>query len=245
MGRCHSRLVHLCTGLAFLALDMGYARAEAPKLIAFEVDPYVWVRDGKPAGASVEIAAELAKAAGLDPTVTILPSIRALKELDAGNRILIDLGRTAERDPKYIWIGEILSAATSFVTTSPRPFIDTLDSARAADSITVLSGTAASEFLKNNGFTNFEAVPYDILNARKLLGSRVTTWFTSTVVAKRYWGAVGGDPDKLRIGSPVFRFPLFIAASKDVPVEIIGKMQDRLAQMKASGEFDAISARPD
>ena len=229
-------------GLAGLLVDPDLAFAEAPILINPPLLPYVRDDGGRAAGPAVELAAELAKAAGLEPTVALEPMARALGDLELGNRIVVAITRTAEREAKFTWIAEVFPDSLNFFTVKPNPPIDTIESAMAAGAIGVLLGGAPQTYLAKHGVTSFDIAPSEILNAKKLDAGRMASWFGGGAVGKHAWRSAGLDPAQLQIGKPLIQLSLWIAASKDVPAEIVQKMQKRYAEMKLSGEYDRIVA---
>ena len=233
--------------LSFLALILALAavpaRADPISLIAFAIPPLIDERDGKAVGPGADLAAELAKAAGIDPVVTVLPVGRAYLEAERGGRILVMTTRTPDREPKFTWVAESFVDQLCFATVPPHPRVDTLDEARSLESIGVRSYAFAEEFLRKNGFDrNLAPTTSSNFSAQQLMRGRIDAWATSRAMIVDIWRNEKLDPSELQIGTSVAPMPYWIAASKDVAPDIILKMRMRAQEMKSDGTYDKLFA---
>ncbi len=227
---------------ALMAVLSWPARAEPPVFVAAALAPYVFVDGTAVKGPAIDLARALAAGAGLEPQIQAMPVARMLDEARDGNHIIVDLARTPEREDKFTWIAEIADDAFVFATRAPAPPINSLDEAKGLAKIAATNAGAPAMFLGAHGIAGVNPANSEVTAAKLLATQRVDAWFTAKQIARFSWKQAGEEPSTLVIGNPVLRTPFWIFATKDVAPDLIAKMQERYAAMKASGEYQKIVA---
>lgn len=237
----NSRVLRLFL-FCFLAVSFP-ANAETPTLLGFPNPPLIEVVDGRATGPAAILASELAKAVGLDPAIEIQPLPRALITLEAGSRIIPLLTRTPGREDQYQWVAEIFVDPLAFHTLASNPRIDSVEAARALNAIALRQGSSSHQFLLANHFgTTIVEDPFVEYGARKLARGRVDAWFTSKTLGREVWRKEGLPADQLQAGNTVSHSAYWIAATKDVPPDLLKRMAEHFQQMKADGSYERIFA---
>jgi polar amino acid transport system substrate-binding protein len=213
------------------------------QLIASVLPPYANDVDGKAVGPGVDILKKLAEAAGITAQVVPIPFARVLTELDEGNTIVATIGRVAEREAKYEWIGEVYPDYIGFVTVAPSKRIDDLETAKAMKSVSVLRAALTFKYLQKNGFTNLDEVNTEEMAVKKLEAKRTDAWLAGSVIAYKAWKDAGIDVSKFQIGKSILPAPQWIGASKNVDPAILNKMRAKFQSMVKSGEINRIRAQ--
>lgn len=204
--------------------------------------PYVSERNGIISGPATELVKELAKAAGIVPTIRILPFQRAVMALDSGNTLYPALLRTPEREQKYIWIGEVFADRAVVLSLSDKPAIADLDAARGLPAITVMRGSELQRMLGSFMLENFEANASEVDNARLLRNRRVDAWFTLSAVGRATWAELGYDPADLRASQPIATLNFWIAASANLSSATVNRLRSAYRAMREDGRYERIVA---
>jgi len=122
--------------------------------------------DVRAAGYGRELVSKVLQDAGLDFSFEPQPFARALKTLDANpNAVLFPMLRTAEREPKYQWIGLMARRNYFLYRLESRKdiAIQSLDDARRYR-IGVLRGDVRTDYLRAQGFTEGTDKGLEVVN---------------------------------------------------------------------------------
>lgn len=234
-------MVFLAMSLLVLSSTGVWADDAAPALIAFPIPPLIDEVDGKPSGPGAVLAADLARAAGIDPVIVFMPLARALRRLETGGCVLALVSRTPERESRFTWVAPVYEDGQSFATLRSNGRIDSLEEARALRSIGVRNESVSDRFLQDHGFGNaIERSPEAAASARKLATGRIDAWFVATSMIRDVWSKAGLDPSKLQVGKPLAPSYYWLAASKDVSQDIVDRIHDRFVAMKTNGAYQRI-----
>jgi polar amino acid transport system substrate-binding protein len=140
-------------------------------------------KDGSLKGYAAEIVRAVMEDSGLDYQMAVKPWPRAFLEVqNTKDTLIYSLGRTAEREEQFIWIGKIITF---------KNFVYTLRKADGANKISmdelkknnvaVLKNTMNYHYLRKNDFKNLVYVTsYE--HAFKLLERGRINYFTSSVI---------------------------------------------------------------
>lgn len=219
------------------------ARAEELRLIAPHLPPFATMENGVPKGFMVETLLSLAARVGHSGKVSVVPIPRMLSELATGKRLLTAfLARTPEREAQYRWLETGVEEALSFATLASERSPLTLERARGLKSIATISGGVPENFLRAQGFNNFDPAATEDAGLRKLLAGRVEAWFTSQWVIPAVIAAEGVPRGMVKLWEPVIRYPLYFAATLDVPAEELAVWGQYLAAFRAEGGIDRLVA---
>lgn len=150
------------------------------------------------------------------------------------------MARLPEREKLFKWVGPIgPDDWVMLAKTDSKITLDSLDQARQYK-IGAYKGDAIAETLAKQGL-NPIVVLRDQDNARKLMNGQIDLWATGDP-AGRYLARQEGVSD-LRT---VLRFnsaELYLALNKDVPDEVVARLQNALDELRKEGAVDAIMAR--
>ncbi|KAF2392265.1 MULTISPECIES: substrate-binding periplasmic protein [Pseudomonas] len=238
---------------ASLLLINGARAEESPAtdlvLLTENFPPYNMAKNGKNFaqdeninGIAVDIVREMFKRTDITYSLTLrFPWERIYKlALEKPGYGVFVMARLPDREKLFKWVGPIgpddwimLAKADSKIT------LETLDQARKYK-IGAYKGDAIAETLAKQGLKPI-VVLRDQDNARKLVSGQIDLWATGDP-AGRYLArqdGVTGLKTVLRFNSA----ELYLALNKDVPDEIVAKLQAALDQMRKEGVVDDIMAK--
>ncbi|SCX70159.1 polar amino acid transport system substrate-binding protein [Pseudomonas sp. NFACC32-1] len=218
-------------------------------LLTENFPPYNMARNGKNFaqdenihGIAVDIVREVFKRADISYSLTLrFPWERIYKlALEKPGYGVFVMARLPEREKLFKWVGPIgpddwimLAKADSRIT------LDSLEQARKYR-IGAYKGDAIAETLAKQGL-NPIVVLRDQDNARKLVNGQIDLWATGDP-AGRYLARQEGVSDL----KTVLRFnsaELYLALNKEVPDDVVARLQAALDELRKEGEVDAIMAR--
>lgn len=239
-GRC----LFIVTASLWLAVCFWLpAAAQAqPQIIGTARPPYISDANGRGIGPAADLVRLLAEAAGMDPTVRILPFQRAVLALDQGGVLYPALLRTPQREAKYLWIGEVFTDRAVFMTRRGSPVVNSLEAARQLGRINVMRGSELQTMLQSFGVTDIEASNNENDIARLLRAGRIDGWFAPRAVARATWVGLDFDPAELQAGEVFATLPFWIAASADLPGETVAKLRSAYRALRSDGRYDRIIA---
>lgn len=188
-------------------------------------------------GVAVDVVREMFKRAGVKYSLTLrFPWDRIYKlALEKPNYGVFVTARLPEREQLFKWVGPIgpddwvmLARGDSAIN------LTSLDEAKQYR-IGAYKGDAISEYLVDKGVEHSTSLR-DQENARKLMSGQIDLWATGDP-AGRYLAkqeGVSGLRTVLRFDSA----ELYLALNKEMPDEIVAKLQAALDQMRAEGFVD-------
>ncbi|EPL04645.1 ABC transporter substrate-binding protein [Pseudomonas sp. CF161] len=218
-------------------------------LLTENFPPYNMAKNGKNFaqgdninGIAVDIVREMFKRAGINYSLTLrFPWERIYKlALEQPGYGVFVMARLPDREPLFKWVGPIgpddwimLAKADSKIT------LENLEQARQYK-IGAYKGDAIAETLAKQGLAPL-VVLRDQDNAKKLLNGQIDLWATGDP-AGRYLArqeGITGLKTVLRFNSA----QLYMALNKDVPDEIVTRLQTALDQLRKEGVVDEIMGR--
>jgi polar amino acid transport system substrate-binding protein len=243
----------LALASASLLLINGLHAEESPAtdlvLLTENFPPYNMAKNGKNFaqdeninGIAVDIVREMFKRAKVSYSLTLrFPWERIYKlALEKPGYGVFVMARLPDREKLFKWVGPIgpddwimLAKADSKIS------IESLDQARKYK-IGAYKGDAIAETLAKQGLKPI-VVLRDQDNAKKLESGQIDLWATGDP-AGRYLArqeGVNGLKTVLRFNSA----ELYLALNKDVPDEVVAKLQAALDQLRKEGVVDDIMAR--
>ncbi|WP_223518829.1 substrate-binding periplasmic protein [Pseudomonas sp. GL-B-19] len=246
------RLLLVLASASLLFISGAHA-AESPDtdlvLLTENFPPYNMAKNGKNFaqdeninGIAVDIVREMFKRSDITYSLTLrFPWERIYKlALEKPGYGVFVMARLPDREKLFKWVGPIgpddwimLAKADSTIT------LETLDDARQYK-IGAYKGDAIAETLAKQGL-NPIVVLRDQDNAKKLVNGQIDLWATGDP-AGRYLArqeGVNGLKTVLRFNSA----ELYLALNKDVPDEMVAKLQAVLDQLRKEGKVDEIMAR--
>ncbi|MBN2979342.1 substrate-binding periplasmic protein [Pseudomonas lactucae] len=234
-------------------LMAGTAHAEEPSdttlvLLTENFPPYNMAKNGKNfakdeniEGIAVDIVRETFKRAGISYNLTLrFPWERIYKlALEKPGYGVFVMARLPDREALFKWVGPIgpddwvlLAKADSTLK------LDDLEHARGYR-IGAYKGDAIAESLEKQGL-NPVVVLRDQDNAQKLLDGQIDLWATGDPAGRYLARQVGvtGLRTVLRFNSA----QLYLALNKEVPDELVTKLQAALDELRKDGRVDEIMA---
>lgn len=232
-------------GVAFSAQPAGYSL----HLLTENFPPYNMAKDGKNyarddnvEGIAVDILRETFKRAGIGYSLTLrFPWERIYNlTLDNPGYGVFVAARIPERETLFKWVGPLGPDDWVLLARADSPI--TLNSLEEARHYTIgaYKSDAIALSLEKQGMAPV-IVLRDQDNAKKLLDGQIDLWATGDPAGYFLARQVGISGFKT-----VLRFnqaELYLALNKDVPDEVVAKLQKALDQLKAEGELERIRAR--
>ena len=218
-------------------------------LLTENFPPYNMAKNGKNfaqneniEGIAVDILRETFKRAGISYSMTLRFPWERIYHLaleNPGYGVFVT-ARVPEREKLFKWVGPIGPDDWVLLARANSPIVLTsLEQARAYR-IGAYKGDAIALALEKQGLAPV-IVLRDQDNARKLLAGQIDLWATGDPAGQFLARQVGISGFKT-----VLRFnqaELFLALNKDVPDEVVSKLQKALDELRAEGVVEKIRAR--
>ncbi|WLR91412.1 substrate-binding periplasmic protein [Shinella zoogloeoides] len=228
-------LLTLCLSLAPLSACL----AETLHFVTEEYAPFNYSEGGRITGIAVEQVEAIAKAAGIDYTIEIMPWARAFAMAqNQPMHCVFTTGYNRERAGQFTWVNPLLKDEMVMLKRKD----GSRGPATMAEALGMKVGSQRGDFgveaLEDLGFKDIDLAADIDLSLRKLLSGRVDLLPTSI---KTYESLV-------KQGQPVEKAMLLagqiygLACQKDTPPDVIGRLQTELDKLIASGEQDRIFA---
>ena len=243
------RLVLAFAGAMLLLAGTVRAADTSLVLLTENFPPYNMAKNGKNFaqdenihGIAVDIVREIFKRADISYSLTLrFPWERIYKlALENPGYGVFVMARLPEREKLFKWVGPIgpddwimLAKADSKIA------LGSLEQARQYK-VGAYKGDAIAETLAKQGL-NPIVVLRDQDNAKKLVNGQIDLWATGDP-AGRYLARQDGVTDL----KTVLRFnsaELYLALNKDVPDDVVARLQTALDELRKEGAVDAIMAR--
>ncbi|MFL7962114.1 substrate-binding periplasmic protein [Pseudomonas kielensis] len=243
------RLVLAFAGATLMLAGTVRAADTSLVLLTENFPPYNMAKNGKNFaqdenihGIAVDIVREIFKRADISYSLTLrFPWERIYKlALENPGYGVFVMARLPEREKLFKWVGPLgpddwimLAKADSKIA------LDSLEQARQYK-IGAYKGDAIAETLAKQGLKPI-VVLRDQDNARKLVNGQIDLWATGDP-AGRYLARQEGVNDL----KTVLRFnsaELYLALNKNVPDDVVARLQAALDELRKEGMVDAIMAR--
>ena len=158
------------------------------------------------------------------------------------NSAVFTTARTPERENMFQWVGPISSNRTYFYTRSNSGLsIETLEQAKALQSIATPNGWFTHDFLINNNFQNIVATSLTSMEAfNQLIHGEVQALLLPDVDVKWLADKNGVPMSDLTQHMEALNINGYIAFSLSTPASTVQQWQSYLNAMKADGTFQAI-----
>ena len=226
-------LLTLCLSLAPLST----ALADTIHFVTEEYAPFNYTTDGKITGIAVEQVEAMAKAAGIDYTLEIMPWARAFAMAEnQPNTCVFTTGYNRERAERFVWVNPLLKDQMVLLKRKGDAHDDlTIVKARELK-VGSQRGDFAVEALELIGFKNIDLASDIDITLRKLISGRIDLMPTSVKTYKKL----------LKDGYPVEKAMLMagqvygLACNKQTPQGLIKGLQAELDKLILSGEQDRI-----
>jgi polar amino acid transport system substrate-binding protein len=239
MRRCLFRSLLVCL------LFASFAHAELPPdykvvLLTENFPPFNmadsnknFARDKNISGLSVDIVREMFKRAEIDYTLTLrFPWDRIYNNtMNTANHGLFSTSLSDARKPLFKWVGPIAQYESVLVGLDSSPPLKNLDEAKTYR-IGAYQSAAVSQFIERLGFNPQNALR-DQENIHKLQRGQIDYWATSDPVWRFY--AKEQNATGLRTVLSFHTSDLYLALNKDIPDEVVERLQTALDGMRGEG----------
>ena len=226
-------LLTLCLSLAPLST----ALAETLHFVTEEYAPFNYLKDGKVAGIAVDQVHAIAKAAGIDYTIEIMPWARAFAMAESQPmHCVFTTGYNRERAGRFAWVNPLLKDEMVLLKRKDGRKGPMTRSEALRLKVGSQRGDFAVEALEDLGFENVDLAADIDVSLRKLLSGRVDLMPTSIKTYKKM----------VNEGQPVEKAMLMagqiygIACHKETPPDLIKRLQAELDGLIVSGMQDRI-----
>lgn len=228
--------------LALLLCCPALSQAASVLAVTTEFPPFQSASP-QPWGLALDTARELAKRNGDTLDVQFLPWARAYQTAETTPGVLIFcLARTAEREPRYGWIGKIASGDVTVWQLAARRDLNarTLEQARRWQ-LGATVGDMKMQYLLQQGFVvgqNLQESGDDLSNIRKLFAGRIDLLPFSHRQVLQYRSAQAGlDFAALKpaFSLPALAQPLYLAFSPGSDSALVRRYQASFRQLQRSG----------
>lgn len=221
--------------------------AQTLNLLTEENPPFNFSEQKKPAGASTEIVMAIAKKAGFDAKIQILPWGRAYEKAQADKETcLYSTARLPNRENAFKWVGPI--ATNKWALFAKKGFAGQISSLHDVRPYRVggVRRDAKLEMLRQAGVTNIFEEDDDRRNPPKLTLDRKATLKIDLWATGAYSAAAVAKQAKVEDIQRVLVFndqPLYLACSPRTSNETIQKLGAALDALSKDGTVKAIHTR--
>lgn len=233
----------LCWALpaGLLAGGHGSAAAAEPTLLAGEVAPFSYQRDGQITGLATDLVRAMAQRVGHSGKMELVPFGRALKVAETEpNTIIFIIGRNAAREPLYQWIANLVDEEFVIAASSQSKF--DISSFEAAKDLRtgVMRASVGANIARDRGLLNIEDTTAEETNAKKLAMGRLDAWVASWNTMLHAQRLAGLDTKALRRGAVALKVGLYLAASRSLDKAQADKWRAALDAIKKDGTYARI-----
>jgi len=236
-----------CALFCLLGLTLAAPAAEALTLVTEEDPPFNYTEQGKVAGMSTEIVAELGKRSGIPLQIQSMPWEQAyLAAQRDKDTCIYSTARLENRERLFSWIGPI--AVNQWVLIGKGDFagnVKTVEDARKYR-VGVVAKDAKVEFLMSKGVTDLREVSEDGLNPTRLVLGRddpdhIDLWATSAYGARRT--AARAKVKDIKRVINLTRIPLYLACGVNTSPQTVRALRRAFEQIAKDGTLRKITAR--
>lgn len=225
--------------------------ADFPKLLIMteEYAPFNFKKDGKVQGIAVDMMAEMLKKVGSSQTrddIKHYPWARGYNEVQAkSNAVLFSTTRTKEREAIFKWVCPINTLITEMVALKSK----NIKISSNAELLNYKIGCVRDDV--GQQLTVAAGVPLEKLdrvssyetNVKKLAAGRLDLYVSSMTSVTLYAEKLGIDPSQFESVYILDESHLCYAFNKDVPDDVIAKMQKAYDELIADGTLANIKAK--
>lgn len=238
------RRASLITSLLCILLST-HVRADTYRVVTEEWAPYNYLENGQLTGLTTDVVRAIMAITGDDFTIQVLPSMRATYQLENNPKIIMySLFRTADREPRYKWVGPIVEESIyPYQLANSTQQINSLEQLMSAPQITTRHAGLVPSTLRALGFNNLDTSASSSEQLyRMLLAGRTNIIIGDSPAGVTYYSSsLGIPPETLRqIPLELFRSSLYIAFSRDSDDAVVNRWSEALDLLRINGELTRI-----
>lgn len=221
----------------------GVAQSKEIRQVAANVPPFAMESATGNAGFLYEVVEAAHQRLGLAFHPDFVPFSRAQAETrERDDTLLVNIGRTPEREAQFRWIVLLHTPTVSVVQIGDAAPISSIESAKQLKTIGVLQDSAQLNFLKQADMKNLEPVPNDATNAKKLIAGRIDGWYTYDERVN-YQLRQSGYQGKIVPGTAFQQVEIWLAGGPNFPADVADKLRQAVEQVRADGTYERIRAK--
>lgn len=241
----------LCAGIVLLVASAYPSTSQedaAIRIVTEEFPPYDYAaEDGSVEGLATDVVKEALRDLGLIVEIEILPWARAIRlASQEPNVMLYSVVRTAEREDKFHWVGVVCEVRSFLFKLKRRTDIPASDLTQLRDySVGVVRGWAGQSYLRENGFTDLQAVAVSEFNIKKLFSGRVDLiedYEANVIYQMKRLELDYGELEKAYFNADISG-PLFAVFSRQTSDKLVDSFKRAFSQIHLDGRYDEIRAR--
>ncbi|MBB2493432.1 substrate-binding periplasmic protein [Aquipseudomonas ullengensis] len=244
MGRGETRIGTL--GLALLAW-LFWQPLQAAQLLLYseENPPLNFMRDGQPAGFSVELVQLLSARTGDAIKIELVPWTRGYAQArQQANSGLFSVVRLEQRDGLFQWVGPLMETRTRFYARRDSGLrIDSLDDARRLGRLALPRQWYSLEYLQGQGFDTIFTVTSPDKMMHMFKSQRINLIVSSEIALPYFLALEGMSPDQIEAQFSFLQHQSFLAFSQATDPAVVARWQQALEAIKADGSFTRIYQR--
>lgn len=225
-----------------------FAQAASLSIVTEELPPLqIRHNSAPPTGAMVDVVNLLLNKLSIKTTIEIYPWARSYQiALDHDNTLIFSMLRDEDREDKFQWIGKLYTIKSYLVSLKSRTDIK-VDNIEAAKQYSVgsIRKDLAENYLRKHGFDEnknlYLSSDFSTL-WQMLFNGRTDLAFTNSTLWKYELEAGNLDPEQIKFiyTVPNFADDLYLAASLGTDKALVERLTSALAQIKTTGEYQAI-----
>ncbi len=235
-------LISIC-----LILFSSVLMAQSLKIVTEDYPPYNYDNNGKVSGLATEVIQAAMKEAGMTGEIKVYPWARAYEMAQKEPNVLIySIGRSAEREKMFKWVGEIAPNVVYFFSLADKNItINTLADAKKYKTAST-QNDFREQYLIKNGFalgTNLDRGSDNETNVKKFLAGRVDLITENEIVLNYMIKQEGKNPSVAKRQMKINELSgsgLYMALSIQTSDEILQKLQKGLESIKKKGIYQSI-----
>ncbi|WP_410499023.1 substrate-binding periplasmic protein [Chitinibacter sp. S2-10] len=242
MKLCASSRLHLLPAL-LAGLVASSSVATDLTLMVGDNPPFNSFIEEQPTGLAVDIVNEMLKRSAISANQYNFPWARALQTAASSpNHCVYTLGRIAEREARYVWVGPIASIQGVFFGLRGRNLqVKTLDDARKLRVGDLRQGANAI-LLEQQGF-KIDYANSEEQNVKKLLAGRIDLYPASVFAARQIARRMKIDPHLLQPLLAFNQVDLYLGCSPATEPRLIKQLSSTLNQMRSDNTLRQLEAR--
>jgi len=210
------------------------------RVVAANYAPLMIADGGDRPGYAIEVLQEAARRCGRQIEITFVPFERAMLALRSEEDVMMPaLFYGKKHNSEFRWLVDIHSARLRFATLSGT--VDSIEAARALDTIAIESGTTADAMLSELGFTNLVRTVSPESSGMMLAAGRVDAWFQNGHTMQQFWSQLN-ITKPMTMGQTIREVPIYLVGSMGLDDAVADDYVRAIEAMRADGTLSALFA---
>ena len=227
------------------AQGAGAEKQASLTILTEEYAPLNFTENGKVTGQATEVVEALLKRSGTAGTIKAVPWKEGYETaLEQPDTVLFSTAMNPERKGRFQWVGPVSLVDTNLYALKGSGIsVGTLEDAKKAGTIAVVSGHYTEQMLKKEGFVNLRSYPNDEAALKSLLRGETQLYMSANVAMPALLQKARVPAARVENAFTVSTDLFYIAFSNATSPALAARWQSELDGMKRDGSFDAIYAK--